>query len=64
MSDSDKKIVLRLPICNIIGAVFIALKLARVIDWSWWLVLLPIYGPFAAVLIIMLIIVILKILFS
>lgn len=26
---------------------FIGLKLAEVITWSWWLVLLPIWGPIA-----------------
>lgn len=30
-----------------LGLIFIVLKLTNVIDWSWWLVLLPIYGPFA-----------------
>lgn len=24
---------------------FIGLKLTNYIDWSWWLVLLPLYGP-------------------
>ena len=28
-----------------LGLIFIVLKLTNVIDWSWWLVLLPIYGP-------------------
>ena len=28
-----------------LGLIFIVLKLVGVIDWSWWLVLLPIYGP-------------------
>lgn len=28
---------------------FIGLKLAKIITWSWWLVLLPLYGPFAVV---------------
>lgn len=26
--------------------VFIVLKLCHVIDWAWWLVLLPLYVPF------------------
>jgi hypothetical protein len=26
-----------------LGIVFIVLKLTNVIDWSWWLVLLPLY---------------------
>ena len=28
----------------LLGVVFIILKLCGVIAWSWWLVLLPIYG--------------------
>lgn len=31
---------------GLLTIVFIALKLMNVIDWSWWLVLLPLYGPF------------------
>lgn len=30
---------------GLLTIVFIALKLMNVIDWSWWLVLLPLYGP-------------------
>lgn len=33
-----------------LGLVFITLKLCAVIDWSWWLVLLPIYGSALIVL--------------
>ena len=29
----------------VLGAVFIVLKLAGVIDWSWWTVTLPLWGP-------------------
>ena len=29
---------------GLLGIVFIILKLCGVIGWSWWLVLLPIYG--------------------
>lgn len=29
---------------GLLGLLFIALKLTGHIDWSWWLVLLPIYG--------------------
>lgn len=32
---------------EVLGLIFIVLKLCHVIDWSWWLVLLPIYGPIA-----------------
>ena len=34
-----------LGICEVVGIVFVILKLCKVIDWSWWIVLLPIYAP-------------------
>jgi hypothetical protein len=30
---------------GLLGIVFIVLKLTNIINWDWWLVLLPIYGP-------------------
>jgi hypothetical protein len=30
---------------TLLGVLFIGLKLTGYIDWSWWLILLPIYGP-------------------
>jgi hypothetical protein len=33
--------------CGLLAILFIALKLCGVIDWSWWWVLAPIWGPFA-----------------
>lgn len=41
---------------GLLGIVFITLKLCNVINWSWWLVLLPLYGPAALILAILLII--------
>lgn len=35
----------------LLGLLFIGLKLGNIIDWSWWLVLLPIYGPTLAIII-------------
>lgn len=32
---------------GLLGLLFIGLKLGGMIDWSWWLVLLPIYGGVA-----------------
>jgi|DEB0MinimDraft_6_1074348.scaffolds.fasta_scaffold01406_4 hypothetical protein len=29
---------------GVLGLIFITLKLLSVITWSWWLVLLPLYG--------------------
>ena len=34
---------------NLLGVVFTALRLANITDWSWWIVLLPIWGPAAYV---------------
>ena len=31
---------------TLLGLLFITLKLCGVVDWSWWLVLLPFYGGF------------------
>jgi hypothetical protein len=32
---------------------FVALKLLGYINWSWWLVLLPVYGPLILALILL-----------
>lgn len=32
---------------TVLGIVFTVLKLVGVINWSWWLVLLPFYGVLA-----------------
>lgn len=37
---------------GLLGLLFIGLKLGGVIDWSWWWVLLPIYGPLAVALVV------------
>lgn len=37
---------------GVLAILFITLKLCKVITWSWWLVLFPLYGPLLAVLII------------
>lgn len=36
-----------MTIFGCLGILFIALKLMHYIDWSWWLVLLPMYAGFA-----------------
>lgn len=35
---------------GLLGIVFITLKLCGVIDWSWWWVTAPFWGPFALLL--------------
>lgn len=37
---------------SLLAILFIGLKLTGFIDWSWWWVLAPIWGPIALVLII------------
>lgn len=32
-------------ICGLLGVAFVVLKLTKVIDWSWWWVLVPFWGP-------------------
>ena len=39
---------------GLLGVVFITLKLCKVISWSWWLVLLPFYGVFAILIVLLL----------
>lgn len=44
--------VVRSPYGGFLGLLtilFIGLKLTGFIDWSWWLVLLPLYGPLAVI---------------
>ena len=36
---------------TLLGLLFIGLKLGGVITWPWWLVLLPIWGPLAVLLV-------------
>lgn len=37
---------------TILGVVFVALKLAKVITWSWWWVTAPFWGPLALFLVV------------
>jgi hypothetical protein len=38
--------------CGLLTVVFVTLKLVDKIDWSWWLVLSPLWIPITTVLII------------
>jgi len=46
---------------GLLGIVFIVLKLTGVINWSWWLVTLPIWGGLALALLIFVILLLLHI---
>lgn len=45
---------------GILAIVFIVLKLTKVITWSWWWVLCPIWGHVAFVLVVLIIYFIIK----
>jgi hypothetical protein len=36
--------------CSLLTVLFIGLKLTGYIDWSWWLVLAPMWAPVALIL--------------
>ena len=46
----NKKTSSGVGFCQALALVFIGLKLAGLIDWSWWLVLSPILIPLAIVI--------------
>lgn len=42
----ENQIVFKFPsFIGLLGIAFIVLKLVGVINWSWWLVLIPLYVP-------------------
>lgn len=47
---------------TLLAVVFIVLKLCHVINWSWWIVLAPIYGPMVLYLLVVIILIILDVL--
>lgn len=47
-----------LGIFGILGIVFIILKLTNILTWSWWWILLPIYGPVTVLIMIIIFIII------
>lgn len=42
-------------VMGLLGVAFVVLKLCHVINWSWWWVTAPFWGPIVLVLIILLI---------
>lgn len=52
----DQKIVYRTPAWGTMLAVlFVVLKLCKVIDWSWWIVFLPILIPLGLIILMLII---------
>lgn len=53
----EKQVIYKSPdVLGLLGVAFIVLKLVGVIDWSWWLVTLPFYGPIILLIIILIIV--------
>ena len=51
MSESSKSITVGgTGFFNLLFLVFLVLKLTKVIDWSWWWITAPLWGPIAALL--------------
>ena len=50
MADNDKsRVGGGVGFLGMLTILFIGLKLAGFITWPWWLVLLPLWGPFAVI---------------
>lgn len=49
---------------GLLAVLFIGLKLTHYINWSWWMVLAPIWAPLAIVLIFLIVVGILKVVFD
>lgn len=57
MADAPKTTVQVGPgLLGLLTLLFVACKLFHVISWSWWLVLLPLWGPAALVLVVLLLV--------
>ena len=53
----EKQVIYKSPdVLGLLGVAFIVLKLVGVIDWSWWLVTLPFYGPVILLIIILIVV--------
>lgn len=49
MSDTSRTTHGGIGVTGLLGVLFVALKLTGVIDWSWWWVTTPFWGPFVVV---------------
>lgn len=55
LSDGNGSTRSGLGFLNLLGLLFIGLKLTGFIDWPWWVVLAPIWGQFALILFILIV---------
>lgn len=40
-------------VCSVVGVILLVCKIFGVINWSWWWVLLPFWGPVALALVLL-----------
>ena len=53
----EKQVIYKSPnILGLLGVAFVVLKLVGVINWSWWLVTLPFWGPVVFVFVLLLVV--------
>ena len=53
---SNKSVSTAFPLTGITFLVFLVLKLCKVIDWLWWWITAPLWGCFALIVFIMLLV--------
>lgn len=54
MCRMEKQMIYKGPsVLGLLGVAFVVLKLVGVINWSWWWITLPFWGPIAIVLILL-----------
>ncbi len=53
MSDKSSSSSSGTGIYGLLGVAFVVLKLCGVIDWSWWWVTAPFWGPLAVMLVVL-----------
>ena len=52
----EKQVIYKSPdVLGLLGVAFVVLKLVGVINWSWWWVTLPFYGPLILLIIFLII---------
>jgi hypothetical protein len=54
-SNSNSSSSSGIGICGLLGVAFIVLKLCGVINWSWWLVTIPLWGGLELAIVIIII---------
>ena len=54
MSDNSNSSSGGIGVCGLLFVLFVGLKLTNLIDWSWWWVSAPLWGPITLVAVVLL----------